>query len=300
MKKLAVITVTHNEGHILKRYARSLKKALVGVPSETWIVDNDSNNETKDIIRGLKGFKIILNKKNLGFGRANNKAIRKAQSEYILILNPDTETPPSTIKKMIRYLDSHPKVGLLTCRVELFDGQLDRACRRGFPTPWRSICRMLYLDRLFPKTKVFGGYNLTYLPEDKISEIDSAVGAFMLVRSQTLEEIGLFDEAFFMYGEDIDLCYRIKERGWGIVYNPTAKILHYKGLSSGIKSHSAKLSSSSRHHRARMIRYFHDAMHIFYNKHYKNKYPDWLNKLIMAGINFKMQVALVRLKLFGY
>lgn len=300
MTKLAVVTVTHNEGETLKKYARSLKEALKGINSEAWIVDNASNDETTQVIKGLTGFKFIFNKKNQGFGRANNKAIRKTRAEYVLILNPDTETPKNTIRKMLDYMDRHPEVGLLTCRVELFNGELDRACRRGFPTPWRSICRMLYLDRVFPKTKLFGGYNLTYLPEDKISEIDSAVGAFMLIRNKALKEAGIFDETFFMYGEDIDICYRIKKKGWKIIYNPTAKILHHKGMSSGIKAHSARMSSASQAHRARMIRHFHEAMHIFYDKHYKKVYPAWLTKIIMIGINLKMYAALMRLRQRGF
>lgn len=300
MKKLSVVTVTYNEGQVLKRYAQSLKKALAEIPSETWIVDNASNSETKEVLRGLKGFKVILNKENEGFGRANNEALRKVQSDYVLILNPDTEIPPNTIKEMLQYMDDHPEVGLLTCRVELADGSLDRACRRGFPTPWRSICRMLYLDRVFPKTKLFGGYNLTYLPEDKIVEIDSVAGAFMLTRKKVLDQVGLFDEKFFMYGEDIDLCYRIKKQGWKIIYHPGEKIFHHKGISSGIKGHTAKISAATKEHRARMIKHFHEAMHIFYNKHYKNSYPIWLNKLVMIGINIKMYAALERLRLFGY
>lgn len=300
MNNLAVITVTYNEGTALKRYASSLKAALKGISNETWIVDNASNDETRRIIKSLVGFNVIFNKKNQGFGRANNKAIRKTKSKYVLILNPDTETPKITIKKMLDYMDRHLDVGLLTCRVELFNGELDRACRRGFPTPWRSICRMLYLDRVFPKTRLFGGYNLTYLPEDKINEIDSAVGAFMLIRNQALKDVGIFDETFFMYGEDIDLCYRIKKKGWRIIYNPTARIYHHKGMSSGIKSHSSKMSTASQAHRAKMIRHFHEAMHIFYNKHYRKLYPSWLTKIVMAGINLKMYAALARLKLRGY
>lgn len=300
MNKIDVVTVTYNSSNQVKTYAKSLKQALIGLKSQVWVVDNNSQDDTLRELHKNSFIKVIANRKNLGYGKANNQALRKLNSEYILLLNPDTETPKNTIHTMIKYMDQHENVGLITCRVEMAEGQLDRACRRGFPTPWRSICRMGYLDRLFPNSKIFGGYNLTYLPEDKVAEIDSAVGAFMLIRSKVLQEVGLFDEKFFMYGEDIDLCYRIKQKGWNIVYNPSAKIIHLKGVSSGIKAHSTQISLATQKQRAKMIYHFHEAMHIFYNKHYKNIYPAWLTKLVMAGINLKMYAALTRLKLRGY
>ncbi len=300
MNKLTVVTVTYNSAAQIKRYANSLRVALTGIASEIWIIDNASKDKTAIELKKHPFLKTILSAQNLGFGKANNLVLRKTKSDYFLLLNPDTVTPKNTIKKMISYLETNTDVGLVTCRVEKADGTLDLACRRGFPTPWRSITRMLYLDRVLPSTKLFGSYNLTYLPEEKINDIDSAVGAFMMIRGQALKEAGLFDEKFFMYGEDIDLCYRIKKKGWRIVYNPTAKILHLKGVSTGIKDHSAKISKASKEHRAKMIYHFHEAMHIFYNKHYKKSYPAWLTKLVMAGINLKMYAALTRLKLRGY
>lgn len=300
MNKLTVVTVTYNSAAQVKRYAESLRWALDKISSEIWVIDNASPDQTVQELKKFPYLKVILNSKNVGYGKANNLALRKTKSEHVLLLNPDTVTPKSTIKKMISYLESNKDVGLVTCRVETASGDLDRACRRGFPTPWRSITRMLYLDRVFPKTRLFGSYNLTFLPEDKINDIDSAVGAFMLIRRKALDQIGLFDEKFFMYGEDIDLCYRLKKKGWRIVYNPTAKILHYKGVSTGIKDHSATMSKASRLHRAKMIQHFHEAMHIFYDKHYKQLYPSWLTKLVMAGINLKMYLALTRLRVRGY
>jgi GT2 family glycosyltransferase len=300
MKKIAVVTVTYNSQHQIDRYSNSLSTALDGLDGEVWVIDNASKDGTKEELDKIKFIKKIYNSKNKGFGRANNQALQKIKSEYVLILNPDTVIPKNTLQYLLKYADKKKEVGLLTCRVELEDGTLDRACRRGFPTPWRSVCRMTYLDRIFPESKIFGGYNLTYLPENDIAEIDSAVGAFMLIKKKVLDTVGFFDEDFFMYGEDIDLCYRIKQAGWKIIYNPKVRVLHYKGVSSGIKSHSAKISTTDIRHRARMIRHFHLSMHIFYNKHYKNKYPTSLNKLIMGGINLKMWAALLRLHLLGY
>lgn len=300
MIKLAVVTVTYNNLRQIDRYISSLTAALEGIEHEIWVIDNKSLDGTASYLKSNPHIKSILNRVNKGFGRANNQALKKISSKYVLILNPDTISPKNTVKKLIHYMDTHNDVGLVTCRVEKEDGTLDRACRRGFPTPWRSICRMLYLDRLFPKSRLFGGYNLTYLPEDKLSDIDSAVGAFMLIRKEVLDQVGIFDEKFFMYGEDIDLCYRIKNAGWKIIYNPSVKVIHYKGVSSGILSHSAKISQGDRRHRAKMIRHFHQAMHIFYYKHYRGKYPRILNRLVMAGINIKMYIALIRLYILGH
>lgn len=300
MNRIDVVTVAYNSSYQISEYARSLQQALIGLKSQVWVVDNNSQDDTLLELMKYQFIKVIANRKNVGYGKASNQALRKLRSKYVLLLNPDTKTPKSTIRKMLEYMDQHKNVGLITCRVEMSNGKIDRACRRGFPTPWRSICRMLYLDRIFPNIKLFGGYNLTYLPEDIISEIDSAVGAFMLIRGKALQEVGLFDEKFFMYGEDIDLCYRIKNKGWKIIYNPSAKIIHLKGASSGIKDHTARLSQATKKHRAKMIYHFHEAMHIFYNKHYKKLYPSWLTKIVMAGINLKMYAALVRLKLRGY
>lgn len=300
MNKLSVVIVTYNNEDHIEKNIKSLKKALAGIKSKIFVIDNNSSDKTPAIIKTLDGIEVLINKFNRGFGRANNQALKKIKSEYALLLNPDTVTPKNTIAKLLEYMDNHQDVGLVTCRVEFPSGLLDRACRRGYPTPWRSICRLTYLDRFFPHSKTFGGYNLTYLPEDKITEIDSSTGAFMLIRKKALDQAGIFDEAFFMYGEDIDLCYRIKHAGWKIIYNPTAKAIHYKGVSSGISGNNTKLSKASKEHRALMIYHFHNAMHIFYHKHYEDLYPSWLTKLVMASINLKMYAALLRLKIRGY
>ena len=160
-------------------------------------------------------------------------------------------------------MDTHEDVGALGCKVVLPDGKLDKACRRSFPTFSVSFYKMTGLSSLFPKNKRFGRYNLTYLSEDETYEVDCIVGAFMLVRSKTIQEVGLLDEIFFMYGEDIDWCYRIKAENWKIIYYSDAKIVHYKGASNNRKQNK-KLTYE-----------FYRAMYIFYNKHYKEGYP-WI------------------------
>ena len=207
--------------------------------------------------------KFILNPENRGFAHANNLALKKTQSEYVLLLNSDTVVLDNCLEASLNYMETHQDTGALGCKVVLPDNTLDKACRRSFPDFYVSFYRMTGLSRLFPKSKRFGRYNLTYLDEDETYEVDCVVGAFMLVRQKTIQEVGLLDETFFMYGEDIDWCYRIKAANWKIIYFSDAKIIHYKGASYSKKQNK------------RLTYEFYRAMYIFYNKHYKEGYP-WI------------------------
>ena len=173
------------------------------------------------------------------------------------------------------------------CRVELMDGTLDKACRRSFPTPWVALSHYSFLDRLFPRSPFFSRYNVTYLPEEQTFEVDALVGAFMLVRKEAMDEVGLFDEDYFMYGEDIDWCYRFKKFGWKIVYHPVQKIVHHKGASSGLKKHSSTMSLDALHSRKRTLAAFYSSMSIFYRKHYTHSYPLLVHCLVIGGIRIK-------------
>ena len=210
--------------------------------------------------------KFILNEENMGFAHANNMAIKKTSSEYVLLLNSDTLVLDSCLEDSINYMNEHEDVGVLGCKVVLPDNTLDKACRRSFPDFYVSFYKMTGLSSLFPKSKRFGRYNLTFLNEDETYEVDCVVGAFMLVRSKTIREVGLLDEQFFMYGEDIDWCFRIKAANWKVIYFSDAKIIHYKGASYS-KKQNKKLTYE-----------FYRAMYIFYNKHYKEGYP-WITTL---------------------
>jgi GT2 family glycosyltransferase len=177
-------------------------------------------------------------------------------------------------------MDEHLDIGVLGCKVVLPDGRLDLACRRSFPTPEVSFYRMSGLSKLFPKHERFAQYNLTYLDENETYEVDSVVGAFMLVRREVVEQIGMLDEDYFMYGEDIDWCYRIKQAGWKVVYYPEVEIIHYKGASGGKKN-------------PRIIYEFYRAMYLFYEKHYKSKYSIFTAGFIYSGIALKLVISLV-------
>ena len=216
--------------------------------------------------------RFIINPENKGFAYANNIALKEINSEYVLLLNSDTIVVDNCLESCVKYMESHENVGALGCKVVLPDGTLDKACRRSFPDFNVSFYKMSGLSRLFPKNKRFGRYNLTYLDEDETYEVDSIVGAFMLVRSEAIKQAGLLDESFFMYGEDIDWCYRIKHANWKIIYYSDAKIIHYKG-SSTTKKQSKKL-----------IYEFYKAMYIFYNKHYKDNNSWLITFTTYAGI----------------
>ncbi len=234
---------------------------------------------------------LIKNKENEGFSKANNKGILRAKGRYILLLNPDTVVDPQTFSYAVKFMDTYPRVGALTCRVELTNGQLDWASHRGFPTPWAALTYFLGLEKIFPKIKIFSQYHLSYKNLNEAHEIDSGCGAFFLIRREALDQIGLLDEDYFMYAEDLDLSYRLKQAGWKIMYLPDVKVIHYKGVSSGMKRHSQHLTTSSQDVRKKAKDAFYSTMKIFYKKHYWNKYPFFINWLIMLAINLKWKLA---------
>jgi len=191
-----------------------------------------------------------------------------------MLLNNDTVVEPDALGVLIDYLESHPTVGAVGPKLLLLDGSLDLACRRSFPTPAVSFYRMIGLSRLFPRSPRFGRYNLTYLDPDRETDVDALVGAAMMVRLDVVREVGLLDESFFMYGEDLDWCYRIKSYGWRIVYEPRAVIHHHKRAASTRRAIPS-------------IRAFYDAMRIFHRKHYAQQTLEPVNWLIEAGITIK-------------
>ena len=223
--------------------------------------------------------KIIRNRENVGFGRANNQAIRQAKGEFVLLLNPDTVVQEDTFQVILDYFSNHPKCGMVGCKILNPDGSLQLACRRSFPTPWVGFTRFSGLSRLFPKSKFFGKYNLTYLDENETYEVEAISGSFMFVRKNVLAQVNGFDESFFMYGEDLDLCYRIHDAGWKIVYLPDTKIIHFKGESS--KKAPIDLTLQ-----------FYRAMQLFVEKHYHSRYfylPQWFlvtGIFLRAGITY--------------
>lgn len=295
-KKLSIIILSYNTKDLSVRCLNSIA-GIGGRPNcEVFVVDNGSIDGSVSAIKSLFPWvKLIVNKENLGFARANNQAIKLAQGEFILLLNSDTENISGAIEKTCNFIEKHPEIDVVTCRVELENGKLDQACHRGFPTPWASFCYFTKLDKIFPKSKVFGQYHLTYQLLSEPHEIDSPSGCFFLIRKSMINKIGLLDEKYFFFGEDVDWSYRIKQAGGKICFYPNAKIIHYKGSSSGIKKETKDKTKASKATRIKSVNYFYDAMKIFYNKYYMKKYPFVVNWLVYMGIGIKRNISLWKL-----
>ncbi|MBI4089355.1 MAG: glycosyltransferase family 2 protein [Candidatus Levybacteria bacterium] len=289
---LSIIIVNYNTKDFLKKCIKSIvDNVSKKISYEIIVIDNASadriqNSEFSFILQN-QNLQLIFNKKNLGFSKANNIGIRKAQGRYILFLNPDTVMQKNVIEKMVEFMDNHKDAGAATCKLIMPNGQIDDACHRGFPTPWNAFCHFSGISRLFTKSKLFSGYNLGFKDLNKIHEIDALAGAFMLVRRVAGENVGWWDEDYFFYGEDIDFCYMLKQNNWKVYFVPTVSILHYKGVSGGIKNISKKISTADKETKKRVTHARFNAMRIFYKKHYENKYPKLLTWLVYKAISLK-------------
>lgn len=276
MMHLSIIIVNYNTKKLLEDTIQAVIDTMALIRYEIIVVDNDSCDGSIELVKKkYSHVKLIENKDNLGFPKANNIGIKKALGRYILLLNSDTKVLGHCIEKCLEYMDMNFDIGALGCKLLLANGKLDHACKRGFPTPESSLFYILNLHKLFPASKRFGQYTLDYLPIDKINEVDALTGAFMMVRKEVINKVGLLDENFFMYGEDLDWCFRIKEAGYKIIYYPEAVTIHYKG-------------GSSKRKRYKTIYEFHRAMYIFYNKHYRNKYNFMVTGIVFAAIAVKL------------
>ena len=279
---VSVVIVNYKVRDLLRQCLRSLEPALADLKSEVWVVDNASGDGSVEMVRAeFPRIRLIASSWNRGYGAANNLAIRQAQARYILTLNPDTEVPPHAIRDTIAEMEAHPDIGALGPKLIRADGTLDRACRRSFPSPEVAFYRLVGLALLFPNHPRFARYNLLNVDEDQPLDVDSVCGAYMLVRRDVVERVGMFDEKFRLYGEDLDWAYRIKEAGWRVRYHPRVVVLHYKG-------------QSSRQRPASSIRLFYDAMRIFYAKHYARQHSAAFNTLIRTAIRGYEAAALLR------
>lgn len=284
MLDLGIVIVNWNTRDLLRECLRSVQASQGDFTYRVVVVDNASSDGSADMVRaGFPDVALIASAENEGYPRANNRGLRAlgfAQGcadedapPYALALNPDTVLPPGALGDMLAYMDADATIGVAGPKLVLPDGSLDLACRRSFPTPEISFYRMVGLSRLFPRSRRFGRYNLTYLDPDVETEVDSVVGAFMLVRRAAIQQVGLFDETFFMYGEDLDWAFRIKQAGWKVMYNPRVTVTHVK-------------RAASRQSR-RAQREFYRAMLLFYRKHYRQTTPWWLHSLILLGLALK-------------
>jgi len=268
---LHVIIVTYKVRDLLRDCLASLRESrLNGLTLAVTVIDNDSADGSAEMVEQEFPEYAVVRSGNLGYPHGNNLGFARFTGRYQLMLNPDTLLPPSALADAIRYMDAHPDIGAMGPRLVLADGGLDLACRRSFPTPLNALAKFSGLARLFPRSRTLAAYNLTYLDPRHEADVDSLVGAFMLLRTAALEQIGGLDETFFMYGEDLDLCYRLHALGWRVVYWPDVTVLHYKRASS---------SQSDRAGRE-----FFRAMRIFYDKHYADTALPGQPPLVRAGI----------------
>lgn len=294
---LSIIIVNYNTNMFTKKCLASLESIRANIYCEIIVVDNASQDNPKQLIQNnFPHVRFIRNRKNLGFSKANNQGIRTSKGEYILLLNPDTIVRKQAILETLSYIDHNHKAGIVTCKIILPDRNLDEACHRGFPTVWNAFCQFAGISSIFPQSPFFNGYHLGYQHMDKIHQIDSCSGAYMLIRRSVGERIGWLDEDYFWYGEDIDFCYRVKKAGFTIVYYPSVSIMHHRGVSSGIKKHSERYSPASKETKIRATYARFEVMRIFYRKHYADKYPTWLTKLVFTGIQLKENLTLFRLR----
>ncbi len=273
--KLSVIIVNYNIKYFLEQCLYSVRKACKGIESEIFVVDNNSvDGSVKMTMEKFPEVTVIANNENKGFSKANNQAIKKAKGEYILLLNPDTVVEDDTFKKSISFMDEHPEAGGLGVKMIDGKGKFLPESKRGFPSPVTAFYKIFGLSAIFPRSKTFGKYHLGYLDKDEIHEVDVLAGAFMMLRKKVLEKTGLLDEAFFMYGEDIDISYRIIKAGYKNYYYPETRIIHYKG-------ECTKKSSIN------YVFIFYNAMVIFAKKHFSPKNARIFSFLINFAIYFR-------------
>ena len=244
--KLSVVIVSYNVRSYLEQCLQSVQRALEGIEGEVFVVDNHSSDDSVEVVkRDYAWVKLMENQENQGFARANNLAIRQAQGEYVLLLNPDTIVEESTLRNVLAFMEAHPKAGGAGVMMRNEDGSLAPESRRALPTPWVSCLKMIGFDKR---------YYMSHLPWEEPGKIEVISGAFFFLRRKALDEVGLLDEDFFMYGEDIDLSYRLLKGGWENWYLPYA-ITHYKGRSTQKTDY-------------RYVHIFYQAMLIFLRKHY--------------------------------
>jgi GT2 family glycosyltransferase len=269
---LSIVIVNYNTERLLQGCLESVYAGANGTPLDIWVVDNHSRDESVAMVKSrFPRVRVLENDSNLGFSRANNLVVSQSRSDYILLLNPDTVILGDAIERMVKFMDAHPEAGIAGCKVLNRDGTLQLACRRSIPTPEVAFYRLTGLSKLFPQSRVMAKYNMTYESPDRTHEVDAVSGAFLMIRRQVVEKIGLLDERFFMYGEELDWCLRAKRAGWAVMYYPEAQIIHYKGESTRYNSRRAALE-------------FYRAMYLFHKKHFAADYSRATNALIYAAI----------------
>ena len=271
---VSVCMVSLDSGKVLQACLDSLPAAIAPLSYEVILVDNASSDGTPEVLeaRASAGLRLVRNGRNVGFTRATNQAIELSSGRHILWLNNDTLLTPGALGALSGYLDENPRAGIVGPKVLNPDGTFQPQCRRGLPTPWAALSYRLGLNRLFPRRAAFGRYLLSDRPVDEACQVDAVSGCCLMARRQVLDDIGPLDEDYFGFGEDIDWCFRAKERGWEVWYRPESVIVHLKGQGG---------AQSKPYHKVWGI---HQAMRTFYAKHLRARYPRFLAGPVTAGI----------------
>lgn len=279
MKNLTIVILNFNSGEYLSKCLESIKHIKNEANISVIAIDNASSDTSFSSAKEkFKDVRFVENGANLGFSKGYNAVLKSVKSEYILLLNPDCILEKGVIEKTLKDFENIENAGAISPKIILSNGQMDLTAHRGFPTPWASLLYALGDDSL---------YHLKNKMSDVIHEVDSITGAFFLTKKTILDQVGYLDERFFLYGEDIDLSLRIKKAGYKILYDPTIKIVHNKGISSGLKKHSQDLSIADSATKEKAKNSFYEAMILFYDKHYKKQYPFFITWLVYLGVYLK-------------
>ncbi len=283
---LSIVILNYNSQFWLKKTLDSLKKYYLDKTKfavEVIVIDNNSTDDSvKMTKREFKWATLIVNPTNCGFAAGNNVALKDSTARYTMLLNNDIQfTEQSNLDLLIKFMDKHNETAVISPKVVLTTGQLDMACHRGEPTPLASLYYFMKLDKLFPKSATFGQYHMSYKDLDTPHIIDACTGAAMIVRTKVMHQVGLLDEQFFMYAEDLDWCKRFRDAGHTIVFYPEVQIIHHK-YKSGIKSKSKTVASKTKS-------YFYDTMLQYYDKHYRRQYPELYRMLLSAFLFIKKE-----------
>lgn len=271
-KKVSVIICAYNEKKFVKECLDNLKDSYRNL--EVIVKNNGSTDGTTELIKKEYPWVKYIDGQNDGLSKGYNIGVNHASGDYYMFLGMDARPEKGSIDYLVKYMEDNPKVGLATLKLVLKDGNIDIDCHRAFPTPLNSIMKFSGLGKLFPKSKFFNGFFLPHLDFETEHEIDHCISHFMFVRKEAYESVGGFDEDYFLWGEDIDFCYRLKiHEGWKIMYLPGKTCLHWKGGAIGIRNTTRHLEQKPLKHRLKMQKMSTQAMTMFMKKHYMDKYP---------------------------
>jgi GT2 family glycosyltransferase len=281
---LSIVILSYNSQFWLKKTLETLKEFYLDKTTynvETIVVDNNSPDDSVALVKKeFKWVRLIVNPENSGFASGNNIALKELKSRYYMLLNNDVQlTEKSNLDLLLQFMDQNLKAGVISPKVVLPTGQLDKACHRGEPTPWASFTYFAGLEKLFPMSPKFGQYHLTFKNLNEVHTIDACTGAAMIMRTSAMKKVGLMDEQFFMYAEDLDWCKRFRDAGYQIVFYPEVEIIHHK-YKSGIKSKTKGTASKT-------LLFFYDTMLQYYDKHYRSQYPEWVRNLLKLFLFIK-------------